>query len=82
MSIIGPRPEIISITNRYSKEQQEVFKFKPGITGISQINGRQMLAPDQRVKMEIDYYKNATFWSDLKIFFRTFKVIVNNEGNI
>ncbi len=82
MSIIGPRPEIISITNKYSKEQQEVFKFKPGITGISQINGRQMLAPDQRVKMEIDYYKNATFWSDLKIFFRTFKVILSNEGNI
>ena len=82
MSIIGPRPEIISITKGYSNEQEEVFNFKPGITGISQINGRQMLAPDQRVKMEIEYYKDATFWSDLKIFFKTFKVILSNEGNI
>jgi lipopolysaccharide/colanic/teichoic acid biosynthesis glycosyltransferase len=82
MSIIGPRPEITSITDKYNRSQQEVFKFKPGITGISQINGRQLLTPDERVKMEIEYYNKETFFSDLKIIFRTLKVIVSNEGNI
>ncbi len=82
MSIIGPRPEIISITDNYSKEQREVFNFKPGITGISQINGRQMLIPDKRIKMEIDYYKKASIKSNIKIFLKTFKVILSNEGNI
>jgi lipopolysaccharide/colanic/teichoic acid biosynthesis glycosyltransferase len=82
MGIIGPRPEISSITDEYDHEQRQVFKYKPGITGISQISGRQMLTPDERIKMEIKYYKNATFTSDLKIILKTFKVILSNEGNI
>lgn len=82
MSIIGPRPEITSITASYSKEHQKVFEFLPGITGISQINGRQTLTPEQRNKMEIEYYCNETFWKDLRIFFVTFWVIVTNKGNI
>ncbi|MDY0083837.1 MAG: sugar transferase [Ignavibacteriaceae bacterium] len=82
MSIIGPRPEIISITSTYSKEHQKVFNYLPGITGISQINGRQTLTPQQRNEMEIEYYSNETFLKDVKIFFITFWVIVTNKGNI
>jgi lipopolysaccharide/colanic/teichoic acid biosynthesis glycosyltransferase len=82
MSIIGPRPEILSITSKYSDAHKEVFKYMPGITGYSQINGRQMLTPDQRTKMEIDYYNNETFWGDFKILFKTFFVVISNEGNI
>lgn len=82
MSIIGPRPEIISITAQYTKSQKKVFDFVPGITGISQINGRQTLTPEQRTQMELNYYSNETFLEDLKIFFITFWVIISNEGNI
>lgn len=82
MSIIGPRPEIISITNNYNEYQRKVFDYKPGITGISQINGRQKLTPHQRTKMEIEYYEKENFWSDLKILFKTISVVLTNEGNI
>lgn len=82
MSIIGPRPEIISITNTYNEYQRKVFDYKPGITGISQINGRQKLTPEQRTKMEIEYYENENFWSDIKILFKTLAVVFTNEGNI
>lgn len=82
MSIIGPRPEIISITNTYNEYQRKVFDYKPGITGISQINGRQKLTPDQRTKMEIEYYEKENFWSDLKILSKTISVVLTNEGNI
>jgi lipopolysaccharide/colanic/teichoic acid biosynthesis glycosyltransferase len=82
MSIVGPRPEIISITDTYSEMQRQVLNFKPGITGISQINGRQTLTPDQRVQMEIEYYNKATFFSDLIVVFKTFKVVISNEGNV
>jgi lipopolysaccharide/colanic/teichoic acid biosynthesis glycosyltransferase len=82
MSIIGPRPEIISITSQYTESQKRVFDFVPGITGISQINGRQTLTPEQRTQMELNYYSNETFIEDLKIFFSTFSVIITNEGNI
>jgi lipopolysaccharide/colanic/teichoic acid biosynthesis glycosyltransferase len=82
MSLVGPRPEITSITSKYSNEQKEVFLFKPGITGYSQINGRQLLSPDKRVKMEVEYYRKANFRSDLLIALSTFKVILSNEGNL
>ncbi len=82
MSLVGPRPEITSITSKYSEEQKEVFEFKPGITGYSQINGRQLLSPDKRVKMEVEYYSKANFWSDLLIAASTLKVVLSNEGNL
>lgn len=82
MSIIGPRPEILSITNTYTEHQRKVFNFKPGITGISQINGRQMLTPEERTNMELEYYGKENFLSDLKILFSTFYVVFSNKGNI
>ena len=82
MSIVGPRPEIISVTEKYIDEQKEVYNFKPGITGISQVNGRQTLTPEKRVNMELAYYKNETFWSDLVIVVKTFFVVLNNKGNL
>ena len=82
MTIVGPRPDIPTITNKYTEQQRKIFNFKPGVTGISQINGRQMLTPDQRIKMELEYYKNADFYSDLVVFFKTFIIVFSNEGNI
>jgi len=82
MSIVGPRPEIISIASKYDEKQKSVFNFKPGITGYSQINGRQLLIPGERVKMEIEYYGNSTFFKDLIIVLKTLKVVFTNKGNI
>jgi len=41
MSIVGPRPEMVAITENYNEKQREIFKIKPGLTGISQVSGRQ-----------------------------------------
>jgi lipopolysaccharide/colanic/teichoic acid biosynthesis glycosyltransferase len=82
MSIVGPRPEILSLTSKYSEEHKKVFKYVPGITGYSQINGRQLLTPEQRTEMELDYYNNETFWSDLNIVLKTFSVVITNKGNL
>lgn len=82
MSIVGPRPEIISLTSKYSDFQKQVFQFKPGITGISQINGRQLLNPEERTKMEIEYYLHETFVKDFFVIIKTFIVVLTNEGNI
>ena len=81
MSIVGPRPEIVSITKNYNDELRKVFEYKPGITGYSQINGRQMLSPKQRTQMEINYYSSANFWSDLIIALKTINVVITNHGN-
>lgn len=82
MSIVGPRPEMPSLTQSYNNEQRKIFKFKPGVTGYSQINGRQRMTPEQRVQMELNYYDNADFLSDLKICFKTINVVLTNDGNV
>lgn len=82
MSIIGPRPEITSITSKYNEEQRKIFEFMPGITGYSQVNGRQKLTPEQRVKMEVNYYSNANLFTDFIILLKTFEAIATNHGNI
>jgi len=80
--MIGPRPEIPSITSKFTDDQKRVFDFKPGITGYSQINGRQRLSPEERVKMEVNYYSKASLRSDFGIALTTLKVVINNKGNL
>lgn len=82
MSIVGPRPEIISITSQYNKDQRKIFEFIPGITGYSQVNGRQKLTPEQRVKMEVEYYTKANVFTDFIILLKTFEAIATNHGNV
>lgn len=82
MSIVGPRPEIVSITNLYTEQQKVVLDFKPGITGITQINGRAALEIEEKIQMDIEYYSNATLLDDLIIIARTPLVVLNNKGNI
>ena len=82
MSIVGPRPEIISITQKYTDKQKLIFNYKPGITGFSQIHGRQLLSPEDRIAMELDYYKKAGFWSNLFVALKTIAVIITNKGNL
>jgi lipopolysaccharide/colanic/teichoic acid biosynthesis glycosyltransferase len=82
MSIVGPRPEMPILTLNYTEEERKIFNYKPGVTGYSQVNGRQKMTPEERVNMELDYYKNAGFLSDLKIIFKTVKVVITNDGNI
>ncbi len=82
MSIVGPRPEIISITNKYTDKQKLIFNCKPGITGFSQIHGRQLLTHEERIAMELDYYANAGFWTDLIVALKTIMVVITNKGNL
>src|ERR1035437_686475 len=81
MSIIGPRPEIVSITTGYNDEQKKVFQFKPGITGYSPKNRRQMLSPGKKVKKENENFKKENFLRDISLFFQTIKVVITNKGN-
>jgi len=82
MSIIGPRPEVTSITAGYTPEQKKIFNFKPGLTGIAQVNGRQLIPYEEKLKMEIEYYEKANFWSDIKILLKTPLVVITNKGNL
>ena len=84
MSIIGPRPHPILLNKEYERKIEKFNKrhqFKPGITGLAQINGfrgkiKNFNDMNSRVKLDRYYFKNWSFYFDIKIFFSTmFKMI-------
>lgn len=80
MSIVGPRPEIPEIVEDYTSEQREALTVRPGITGLTQVNGRDNLPIKEKLEMERKYVQNLTPWLDLKILFLTLPAIISGEG--
>jgi lipopolysaccharide/colanic/teichoic acid biosynthesis glycosyltransferase len=82
MSLVGPRPEVIEIVEGYDDYQMQVLNYRPGITGIVQVSGRAALPIPEKLRMDVEYYKDATFWTDLKIIVKTPWTLITNEGNV
>ena len=77
MSIVGPRPCLESQKNLINlRDQNNIYILKPGITGLAQISGRDNLELEEKVKYEIFYKNNQSFFLDLKILILTiFKIL-------
>jgi lipopolysaccharide/colanic/teichoic acid biosynthesis glycosyltransferase len=80
MSLIGPRPLLVDYLSLYSTFEKRRHEVRPGITGWAQINGRNLLAWEQKFKLDVWYVDNVSFWLDTKIFFRTILKIIRREG--
>ncbi len=80
MSIVGPRPLLVKYLPLYSEEQKHRHDTKPGLTGYSQVYGRNSIAWDERFKLDVFYTRNITFLGDLKIIYKTIKTVLNKEG--
>jgi len=79
MSIIGPRPLSHCKYEDFTKEQQKRFEVRPGLTGLSQINGRKTLTLEERCEYDIRYVNSICFTLDLKIFFSTLFVLTKDN---
>ena len=76
MSIVGPRPLMTNYLSLYSAEQLRRHEVKPGITGWAQINGRNSIEWDEKLKLDVWYVENKTTLLDLKIIMITiYKVL-------
>ncbi|MET4561421.1 lipopolysaccharide/colanic/teichoic acid biosynthesis glycosyltransferase [Lysinibacillus parviboronicapiens] len=80
MSIVGPRPEVPTITNAYNTLQSRRLEVKPGLTGLAQINGRSTISHGQKISYDIQYVDNYSFWLDLKIVVKTLFVVLARTG--
>lgn len=79
MSIIGPRPLLISYLPYYTEEERLRHMVRPGLTGLAQVSGRNLLDWDKRFATDVTYVKNLTFAMDVKIFFLTIKKVFVRE---
>ena len=80
MSIVGPRPLLYDFFPYYSPEEMRRHEVKPGITGLAQVNGRNNLNWDDRLKMDVEYVDHWNMWMDIKIIFKTVWTVLAREG--
>ncbi len=81
MVFVGPRPALF---NQYDlialRVATGVDKLKPGITGWAQINGRDEISIEEKVKFEEEYLKRKSLFFDLFIIFKTFANVLFSKG--
>jgi len=84
MSIVGPRAyrknELKEQTKKYistKKMIKTILSVRPGVTGVWQTSGRNIIPFAKRAKMDYHYVKNLSFWQDLKIILRTPKAMIS-----
>lgn len=80
MSFVGPRPLLMEYLPLYSSNQRERHNVKPGLTCLSQINGRNLITWDKKFFYDIKYVNNISFILDIKILLITFWKVIIREG--
>ncbi|MFY7732904.1 MAG: sugar transferase [Bacteroidia bacterium] len=80
MSIVGPRPCLLSTYNKYKNEDTDFrFNVKPGITSNAGVSGSIFLTWPEKWKMDRDYYEHQSLHFDFKIIVKSFLVVIFGE---
>ena len=82
MSFIGPRPLLPKYIPLYSQEQWRRHEVRPGITGWSQVNGRNNITWTEKFTLDVWYVDNCSLWLDVKIIFKTIKNVISSKDII
>jgi lipopolysaccharide/colanic/teichoic acid biosynthesis glycosyltransferase len=80
MSMVGPRPEMPFIVEKYQEWERRRLSVRPGITGLWQIIGRKNLPLAQHLEYDFYYIKNQSLVLDLLIILRTVPAVVFGKG--
>lgn len=82
MALIGPRPLLVKYLPYYSKREQLRHSVRPGISGWAQVNGRNNLAWDERLELDVWYAEHLTFRLDCKVIIRTMENVIKRKDII
>ncbi|NMW21093.1 MAG: sugar transferase [Chlorobiaceae bacterium] len=80
MSLVGPRPLLISYLSLYDKRQSKRHDVRPGITGWAQINGRNTISWQEKFELDVWYVENVSFILDIRILIHTLIKVFKKEG--
>ena len=79
MSVIGPRPLLVSYLPYYTEQESHRHDVRPGLSGLAQVNGRNYIGWDQRLKLDVQYVEKITFKGDVMIILNTVKKFLKKE---
>ena len=80
MAIIGPRPLLVRYLPYYTEEERHRHDVRPGLTGMSQVHGRNYSSWQERLSYDLSYVNKITFIGDVKIIFETVKAVLSHSG--
>lgn len=80
MSLVGPRPLLPGYLPLYTEDQARRHNVRPGLTGLAQISGRNLLSWEERFELDVDYVETASLAVDAKILLGTVKKVLAREG--
>ena len=79
MAIIGPRPLLISYLPFYSEKEKIRHSVRPGLSGLAQVSGRNLIDWDHRLAKDVEYVERITFLGDLIIVFKTIVQVLHHS---
>lgn len=79
MSIVGPRPLLVRYLPYYTDWEKKRHFVRPGLTGLAQVSGRNLIEWDQRLEKDVEYVDNVSFMLDVKIILKTIWIVLNRE---
>lgn len=80
MSLVGPRPLLVSYLDHYNSHDIRRHEVRPGLTGLAQISGRNAMSWKEKFEKDIEYVDNLTFVMDVRIILTTIKKVFVHEG--
>ena len=80
MSLVGPRPLLMQYLERYSPRQARRHELPPGITGLAQVSGRNLLTWEDRFELDVWYVEHRSLGLDIKILAQTVVKVLGGEG--
>lgn len=81
MSLVGPRPPLVSEYERFTEYQKQKLSVRPGITCLWQVSGRNQVNDfDEWVRLDLEYIRNWSPWLDLRILFQTVGAVFFGSG--
>lgn len=80
MSIVGPRPLLMSYLDRYTSEQARRHEVRPGVTGLAQVNGRNAIEWERKLALDVEYVERRSLTLDASIVFLTVARVLRRDG--
>lgn len=82
MSIIGPRPLLVSYLPYYTERERLRHSVRPGLTGLAQVSGRNFIDWDRRFQKDVEYVEHLTFAMDLKVLWLTVQTVLGHTEEV